>query len=130
MKNKTFANFIVNIFLVSLVIFSQSWSLSAEYKYYSRGKRDPFVPLVTGQIKATSLGLQFVETIEDIKFEGVILDPSDKSIAVLNGELVKEGEKMYNVEIVKIYSNAVTLKIYDKVYTINLMEEGGERVEK
>jgi hypothetical protein len=101
----------------------------AEYTYYSEGKRDPFVPLVTGEV-ITSLGIQSVETIEDVKLEGIVFDPSGESIAVLNGEIVREGEKAYNVEIVKIYNNAVTLKVYNDTHTIDLIEKGGETFER
>ena len=99
------------------------------YEYYSKGKRDPFVPLITGTVIKSSLGLQAIETIDDVILEGIILDPRGESMAVLNGEVVKEGDRAYNIEIVKIYYNAVTIKLNEKVHTINLVEEGGETVE-
>ena len=119
------------IFLFSLVfvIFSSPPLFGEGYEYYSKGKRDPFVPLITGTVIKYSLGLQAIETIEDIILEGIILDPHGESIAVLNGEIVKEGDRAYNIEIVKIYYNAVTIKLNEKVHTINLVEEGGETVE-
>ena len=76
------------------------------------------MPLITGGARA-SLGLQSVETIEDIKFEGIIFDPSGTSIALLNNELVKEGDVVYNVEVVRISEEGITIKIYDKIYRIN-----------
>ena len=125
--------FFVKFFaIVSLLIFSisvQNQLFGAEYKYASEGRRDPFIPLVTGEI-IISLGLESVTTIEDIKFEGVIFDPSGESMAILNGEVVKEGDKPYNVEVVKIYENAITIKIHDEPYTIDLSEEGGETIER
>lgn len=99
-----------------------------EYKYEAGERRDPFIPLIMSQ-QRISLGLEAVETVDDVKFEGVIFDPSGSSIAVLNGEIVKEGEKIHNVEIVKIYDNSITVKIYDKVHTIGLIKEGGEQFE-
>ena len=125
----------INSFLIVLLLvftnLSQRplFSAEAEYKYYTKGRRDPFIPLVTGEVRP-SLGLESVETIDDIKFEGIIFDPSGKSIAVLNNEIVKEGDKAYNVEVVKIYRDAITIKIYDRIHTINLIEEGGETVER
>lgn len=98
-----------------------------EYKYLSKGKRDPFVPLATGEVK-TNLGIQSVETIDDVKFEGVIYDPSGKSIVVLNDEALKEGDKKYNVEVIRIDNKSVTIKINDKEYTIKIIEEGGEKI--
>jgi len=110
------AGFSMGIFLIT--------AHGEEYKYFSKGKRDPFVPLATGEIK-TSMGLQAVETIDDVKFEGIIFDPNGKSMVVLNDEVLKEGDKLYNVEIIKIDNKAVTIKVNERVHTINLVEEGG-----
>ena len=117
-----------HIFLAGAILFIFILLAPAhgqEYKYYSKGKRDPFVPLITGEIR-TSLGLQAVEDIDDVRMEGVIFDPDGKSIVVLNDEILKEGDKMYNVEILRIDRNAVAIKVHDRVHTISLVEEGGE----
>lgn len=126
---RTSVIFIVVIFMSISIIFTQYQLSAFEYKYESGDKRDPFIPLIISQ-RRVALGLEAVETIEDVKFEGVIFDPVGKSMAVLNGEIVKEGDKAHNVEIVKIYEGAITLRIYEKVHTINLIEEGGEAVER
>lgn len=111
-----------------LTIFSAGMFLvmvhGEEYKYFSKGKRDPFIPLATGEVRA-NLGLQAVETIDDVKFEGIIFDPSGKSMVVLNDEVLREGEKKYNVEVIRIDNKAVTIKVNEKVHTISLVEEGG-----
>ena len=111
-----FAVFSATIFLIK--------AHGDEYKYFSKGKRDPFVPLATGEIK-TNMGLQSVETIDDVKFEGIIFDPNGKSMVVLNDEVLKEGEKKYNVEVIKINNQSVTIKVNDRVHTIKIVEEGG-----
>lgn len=125
MKRKNSAVLIGIIpFLVS-VTFMRERLFASEYKYEAGDRRDPFIPLVMSE-QRISMGLETVETVDDVKFEGVIFDPSGSSMAVLNGEIVKEGEKIHNVEIVKIDDNSIALKIYDKVYTIGLIEKGGE----
>lgn len=122
--------FIAVFFLVLiLTIFIQERLFGLEYKYESKDRRDPFIPLIISQ-RRISLGLEAVETIDDIRFEGVIFDPAGSSVAVVNGEIVREGEKIHNVEIVKIYDNAIKLKIYDKAHTIGLIEEGGGTFER
>lgn len=117
--------------LVTLVVLAAGAFLigahGEEHKYSSKGKRDPFVPLATGEVKA-NLGLQSVETIDDLKFEGVIFDPSGKSMAVLNDEVLKEGDKKYNVEVIRINDTSITIKINDREYTIKIIEEGGEKI--
>ena len=121
-------SFVIALLIISITSVRPGLSAS-EYKYDSRGRRDPFVPLITSGIRP-SLGLMSVEGIEDVKLEGIIFDPFGKSIAVLNGEIVKEGDRTYNVEIVKISDNTITLKIHDIPYTISLVEEGSEAVER
>ncbi len=108
-----------------LLVSPHGWTSEEGYKYYPKEKRDPFVPLILSNIRI-SIGLESIETIDDVKFEGVIFDPYSESLAMLNGEVVKEGYKAYNIEIVKIYNDAITIKIYNKTYTIDLVEEGGE----
>jgi len=82
------------------------------------------MPLIAGQ-KRLSVGLEAIETIDDVKFEGVLYDPSGSSVAVLNGEMVQEGDKINNVEIVKISESTISLKIYKRDYTIELNQERG-----
>ena len=43
--------------------------------YNARGKRDPFVPLVTKETRQTASGLVGVENVEEISIEGIIYDP-------------------------------------------------------
>ena len=126
---RLFANSLA-LALLFLIITLATQDLIAQdkYMYYSKGKRDPFISLITSMARI-SLGLQVVETVEDIKLEGVIFDPFGKSMAVLNGEVVKEGDKIHNVEIVKIYNDAISIKIYDQPHTINLAKEGGKTFE-
>ena len=121
---RAFTGFSIFTFMCTFIIFLPLRSPAEEYKYFGGGKRDPFMPLITSEIK-TSLGLQVVESIEDVSFEGVMFDPLGTSMAMLNGEVVKAGDKAYNVEVLEIYENALTIKIYDKTYTIDLIEEGG-----
>ncbi len=103
--------------------------MGKQHTYDRKGKRDPFISLVDSGITSAA-GLEVVETIEDVKFEGVIFDPFGESMAMLNGEVVKEGDKAYNVEVVKIFKDAIIIKIYNKSYTLNLVKGGGEAVER
>ena len=127
--NHRFMNFLIGALLFLFLIFAPDTLPAGEYIYYSKGNRDPFIPLIASEGRV-SLGLEVVETIDDVRFEGVIFDPLGESMAVLNGEVVKEGDKAYNIEVVKIYENAISIKIYDKTHTISLIKEGGEAVER
>jgi len=109
---------------LAIALFWGHARCAAQDAYYAGGKRDPFIPLITKGIKA-SLGLQSVESIEDIKFEGVVFDPNGLSVAMLNGEIVREGDRICNVEVVRIYDDSIIIKIYAKEYKVSLAEEGG-----
>ena len=113
------------IILIFLTLFIPRTLSAEDYIYYTKGRRDPFVPLVLGE-KRAYLGLESVEMLDDVKLEGIVFDPFGKSMAMLNGEVVEEGNKIHNIEIIKIYDDAIVIKIYAKTYRVSLAEEGGE----
>jgi len=126
MKKKAFLTLLV--FTLFIPIFSIE---AEEFRYQSRGKRDPFVPLI-GQEKAAGIvvALSEVMSIDDIRLEGIAAQTSGNRSAIINGELVKENFKAGEVEIRKITKNSVSLTISGKEYTINLPEEGGQKIEQ
>ena len=92
------------------------------FEYESKGKRDPFVPLI-GQEKAKKIsGLVDITSVEDIKFEGIAIDSSGKNIAILNGQMVKDNDKFGVLLIKKISQGAVLLSIEGKDYTLKLQK--------
>jgi len=98
------------------------------FGYESKGKRDPFIPLV-GQDKGSRPGgLEGIVSIDDVLIEGIAIGPSGKNIAILNGEMVKENDKFGLVEIRKISRKTVELSIEGKVHTLSLQEEKGIKV--
>ncbi len=99
---------------------------SQVFKYESRGKRDPFVPLI-GQDKAAAAGLIDVTSVEDIRMEGIALRADGKRTAIINGELTKEKDKIGEVEVIKIDPKSVTLLISGKEFKVKLPEEGGPK---
>jgi hypothetical protein len=71
--------------------------------YTARGKRDPFVQLVTAGAKASAGGLLSVENPEEISIEGLVVDADPKkSIVVVNGSVLKQGEEVGNVKVLEI----------------------------
>jgi len=97
-----------------------------DYKYDSHGKRDPFVPLISIDRPAASR-LGDVTSVTDVKLEGIASSPGGKMAAILNGELVKEGDRFGDIEIKNITKKTVTLMIGGKNYNIDLVEEGGSK---
>ena len=78
--------------------------------YDAHGRRDPFMPLVSGHAPEAS-GLMGVESIDDAVIEGVVYDPRSTSVAIINGTLVKEGETVGSVTVVKVRSDGAVLSV-------------------
>ncbi|MDO8730246.1 MAG: hypothetical protein Q7J69_03555 [Candidatus Omnitrophota bacterium] len=86
---------------------------SAWAAYESKGKRNPFVPLLLpdgqrvnpppDEEGAGPLGLG------GISLQGVVYDPSGDSTVILNGRLLRENEEWEGIRILKIEANAVTI---------------------
>lgn len=96
-----------------------------EFVYDDQGKRDPFRPLITHE-GTFGDGAEGVESIDDIRLEGIVWDPAGGSFAIINGEIMKENEQVNNIRVTKISPNAIIISIDNKEYTINLVEEEGE----
>lgn len=89
------------LFGVFGMIFASINAEGAERPLYSaRGKRDPFVQLVTLSSRQ-SAGLISVESIDEIMIEGMVYDVKD-SIVIVNGSVMKEGDEMGNVKVIQI----------------------------
>ena len=108
-------------------LFTVASPAAENYAYDPHGKRDPFVPLI-GQEK-TGGSIKFVDIVsaDDVRLEGIAGEMSGKNTAIINGELVKEGFRSGEVQVVKITKNSVTLTISGKEFTIKLPEEGGQK---
>lgn len=120
------ANKKTGVFLIlSIAIFAAVYFDSyAEVRYESRGRRDPFVPLI-GMDRPAATRLEDVSSIADIKLEGIAVKAEGKKAAILNGEVLKEGDKVGEVELVKITNKYVTILVGGKSYDVNLSEEEG-----
>jgi len=119
---KKILGFITLCLIVGFVI--TSFSSYAQVKYESRGKRDPFVPLI-GVDRPAVTRLEDVTSISDIKLEGIAVKEKGKKAAILNGEMLKEGDKVGDVELKKIKNKSVTILVGGKPYDVNLSEEEG-----
>ncbi len=114
----------------ALLALSVQCALCDGFKYESRGKRDPFVPLVGGS-RPTVVKLEDITSAEDIKVEGIAIGAKGKKVAILNAEFLREGDKVGEVELKKIENKFVTISIGGKSYNIYLPgEEGGVKSEK
>ncbi len=104
------------ILLLTFGTLFASGSLYAgeEFVYDPKGRRDPFLPLVTAQSRDAA-GLMGIESGDDIAIEGIVYDPKG-SMVIVNGSVMKEGEESGNLKVVSIDPKGV-------VFAVNGIEE-------
>lgn len=110
--------------LVVTAIFAQPGS-AENFTYESQGKRDPFVPLI-GVDRPSLSKLEDITSIADVRLEGIASKSGGKMVAILNGEIAREGDKFGDIEIRKITKDTVTIFMGGHSYDKNLGEEGGK----
>lgn len=92
----------------------------AGYKYESHGRRDPFVPLVGFAEKGTKDGLKGVYTVEDLKLQGITKGGDGSKRVILNGEIMKEGDKIERVTVISVGKDSVKVRLDDIDYELEL----------
>lgn len=119
---------IVSILVMGVLTIALASYFSAEeiedFVYDSKGKRNPFIPLMTEKTKLTAAGLENVQTVDDIVLEGIFWDAYGESIAILNGVIMKEGQQVGSVKVKDIREKGVTLFINEIKYDIDLVKKG------
>jgi hypothetical protein len=95
---------LLTILLFCVVLSFFSLAFADDFRYDSKGKRDPFVPQAQFGLKEKQIG------VAQLKIEGIILDQAGKSFAIVNGEIVKEGDAYGGFKVKKIVTNQVTFE--------------------
>ncbi len=80
---------------------------TAVYNYDSQGKRDPFIPIVTADGRLIKVQPEGGAT--GLALEGIILDENGIYYAIINGDVVKIGDKINNYDVLRIENNKVIL---------------------
>lgn len=120
-KNRISSKFRVwglRVFVIGILLFSSLLSFSLaqeEYTYDSKGRRDPFIALVTPDGVLLTLDKEDVKT--DLAVEGIIYDKQGSSYAIVNSEVARVGDSTA--------SGYQVLKIEDK--KVIFIKEGSIR---
>lgn len=99
-------------------------SFAEEFTYSSKGKRDPFIPLVGPYAVYQVKGAVDIKSIGDVNLEGIVYDEKGSSSAIINGMILKEGDQAGAAIIDKIEPKKVIILIEEKRYEVLL---GGEK---
>lgn len=78
------------------------------FKYDAKGKRNPFIPLVTSDGKLLKLDTS-QESNKGFALEGIIYDKNGISYAIVNGSVVKAGDTVGDSQVLKIMNNKIII---------------------
>ena len=88
-----------------LIVLTRLYAADEEFVYDSKGKRNPFIPLVTSTGKLLKLDSE--ESSTGLLLEGIIYDDRGLSYAIVNGEVVKIGDIINDYQVIKIEKSKV-----------------------
>ena len=120
MKMRTLKQFIGLVMLL-LLMGQPNYAAEEKFTYKSKGRRDPFIPLIGKG--AELLISQEMNSIEGIVLQGIIFDPERESLAIVNGEIFKEGQPVGGFMLSRINERNIILIRDGKNYIVNLVEE-------
>lgn len=113
----------LTLIVVVVSFFFSCWHARADapFTYRNRGKKDPFIPLVSadGKLMVTYSG---VKSVNDIVLEGIIYDPDRGSIVILNGSILKEDDQMGSIKVKRIEESRVILIFENEEHILKLKE--------
>jgi hypothetical protein len=86
--------------------------------YDAKGKRDPFVPLLTQKgerLRPPGLDEEdspYGEALSvPVALQGIVFDSAAESFAVINGEIVRQNESLGPIQVLKIEPGQVTVRV-------------------
>jgi hypothetical protein len=117
LKNRVKIVFFILAGFFSLLVCS--W---ADFAYDSKGKRNPFIPLVTSDGRLLKLDAR--EVSDGLALEGIIYDKVSMSYAIVNGLVVKIGDFVGDYQVLDIEENKVVFIKEGQTLEVELKKEG------
>jgi len=97
----------------------------SQVEHGERGARDPFIPLVLpdGSFYFEEEVEMPEVSLEDFQLEGIVGDPSGgEAFALINGEVLREGEAIEGLQILEIRRDSVVLLTGQGEVVVQLVE--------
>lgn len=92
-------------FIFSILSFEIVSSAESNFTYDAKGKRNPFIPLVTSDGRI--LKLDSDENAKNLIINGIIFDKTSLSYAIVNDQIVRVGDIIGEYQVLKIEENKV-----------------------
>ena len=106
-------------FGIGRLAFSQE-----EFTYDSKGRRNPFIPLVSSDGRLLKLDKEEKSESSDLLLEGIIYDKQGRSFAVVNGSVVGVSDTIAGYQVLKIEDKKVTFIKGAEIREIGMTKEG------
>lgn len=121
--NKLKQGYILTMSVCHLAAIISSRAFAEDvFSYDAKGRRDPFIPLISESGGHASDGYE-ASAAEDIRLEGIVWDDTKGSIAIINGEIAKEGDSLGSVKVLKINKDNVVFDVGGESIKIELNKE-------
>jgi len=112
---------LILFFCALCLAFSTCCFAQEQFVYDSKGKRDPFIPLVTPDGRL--LKLEQEEGVAGLLLEGIIYDKNGTSCAIVNSEIVRIGDKVGEFQVLKIEEKRVIFIKEGQIIEVELKKE-------
>lgn len=112
------------VVLAGIVLFAAARASSDEqFAYDDKGRRNPFIPLVTPDGRLLKLDTEVREGIKGLVLEGIIYDKAGLSYAMVNGSVIKIGDTVSDYQVLKIEKDKVVFIKQGEMFAIELKKE-------
>lgn len=119
---------VLKIILFFLCIFTYDLTLTTydlfaqdRFTYDAKGKRDPFIPLVTPDGRLVKLEPE--ESASGLLLEGIIYDEYGLSCAIVNGQVVSVSDKVGDYQVLRVEKDKVIFIKDGKTTEVELTEK-------
>ena len=108
-------------YLAVIMFLTIGTGLYAEdaFKYNAKSRRDPFIPLISETGSYASDAYE-ASAVEDIRLEGIVWEDAKGSIAIINGEIAREGDTIGSIKILKIDRDSVIFDVNGESVKVDL----------
>ena len=103
--------------MLTLLLPDFSLVFAEEFRYDSHGKRDPFISPANQSISESQL------SHGELRLEGIVVDKKGQSFAIVNSEIVREGQTFQGFLLKNITSKEVTFLKGEEEFKIPLRKD-------
>ncbi|MDO8662312.1 MAG: hypothetical protein Q7K98_03730 [Candidatus Omnitrophota bacterium] len=112
---------------ILLILFVGLYSFSfaqGDFIYQSKGKRNPFIPLVSKDGRLMKLDKDEGQGKSDLLVDGIIYDKQGISYALVNGRVLGIGDYAGEYRVLKITKDKVAFLKDDQIREVLINKEG------